>query len=175
MPAFYGNGTLKVGASSASGDSNGLDHMNTDRMASNAIDVVRAFIAAINRRNPAEISALMTDDRTFVDSGGRVLSGRQTMTTGWIGYFRMFPDYEIRVASVFADNQRVAVFGSAAGTYNGKRGLVSENRIEMPAAWQAIVTDGKIKHWQVYADWTEGCRIIDEDQRTGRNRALGSA
>jgi limonene-1,2-epoxide hydrolase len=147
--------------------------MSADSMPSKAIDVVRAFIAAINRRNPAEISALMTDDHTFVDSGGRIVSGRQTMITGWTGYFRMFPDYEIRIDSVLADDQRVAVFGLAAGTFNGKRGLVPENRIEMPAAWQAIVTDGKIKHWQVYADWTEGCRIMAEDQRTDQNGTPG--
>jgi len=61
----------------------------------------------------------------------------------------------------------VAAFGSAAGTYNGKRGLVPENRIEMPAAWKAIVENGKIKFWQVYADWTEGYKIINEDNEKG--------
>jgi predicted ester cyclase len=137
-------------------------------MTPNAIDVVRAFVTAINHRDPAEISALMTDDHTFVDSRGTVVSGRETMATGWVGYFQMFPDYQIRIDSVLATDQRVAAFGWAAGTFNGKRGLVPANRIEMPAAWQAIVTDGKIKHWQVYADWTEGYRIIDEDKRTGQ-------
>ena len=55
----------------------------------------------------------------------------------------------------------------AFGTFNGKRGLVPENRIKMPAAWKAMVANGKIKHWQVYADWTEGCRIIEEDKKAG--------
>jgi hypothetical protein len=94
------------------------------------------------------------------------------MATGWAGYFRMFPDYEIGVDSILADGALVAVFGLASGTYNGNRGLVPENRIEMPAAWKAIVADGKIKHGQVYADWTEGGRIIDEDKRTGRTGTL---
>ena len=39
------------------------------------LNVVEAFIAAINRRRPSEISELMTEDHTFVDSGGRVESG----------------------------------------------------------------------------------------------------
>jgi limonene-1,2-epoxide hydrolase len=133
-------------------------------MTSNEINVVKAFIAAINRRNPSAISDLMTEDHTFVDSAGRIESGRENMTAGWEGYFRMFPDYEIQVESILGDKALVAVFGSASGTYNGKRGLVPENRIEMPAAWKAIVANGKIKHWQVYADWTEGCRIIAEDK-----------
>jgi hypothetical protein len=67
------------------------------------------------------------------------------------------------------------VFGLAAGTYNGKRGLVPANRIEMPAAWQAVVAGDRIKIWQVYADWTAGCKIIDEDQRTGPTGAPGRA
>ena len=136
-------------------------------MISNEIKVVKAFIVAINRRDPSAISGLMTEDHTFVDSAGRIESGRENMTAGWEGYFRTFPDYEIRIESILGDKALVAVFGSAFGTYNGKRGLVSENRIEMPAAWKAIMANGKIKLWQVYADWTEGCRTIDEDKETG--------
>jgi hypothetical protein len=79
----------------------------------------------------------------------------------------MFPDYTILVETILADHQLVAVFGSASGTYNGKRGLVPENRIEMPAAWRALVQNGKVKRWQVYADWTEGTRTIAEDNAVG--------
>ena len=131
------------------------------------IDVVEAFIAAINRRIPSQISCLMAEDHTFVDSGGRSLSGRENMTAAWQEYFRMFPDYRIQVQSIMGDSALVAVFGSASGTYNGKRGLVPENRIEMPAAWRAMVENGKVKLWQVYADWTEGSRIINEDKEMG--------
>jgi steroid delta-isomerase-like uncharacterized protein len=132
-------------------------------MAAKSIHAVKAFIAAINRRSPEEIAALMTEDHVFVDSAGTVVSGRADMAAGWETYFRMFPDYEIRVERILADGALVAAFGSAAGTYNGKRGLVPANRIEMPAAWQAIVSNGKVKRWQVYADWTKGTRIIEED------------
>jgi len=135
-------------------------------MTSKEINVVKDFVTAINRRNPAEISELMTEGHTFIDSTGRIESGRGNMTAGWAAYFRMFPDYEIHVESILGDQALVAVFGSACGTYNGKRGLVPENRIEMPAAWKALVADGKIKLWQVYADWTEGYRIIEEDKQT---------
>jgi len=121
-------------------------------MTSNEIKVVEAFIAAINRRAPSEISSLMTEDHTFIDSGGTVQSGRENMTAGWEQYFRMFPDYKIEVESILGDKALVAVFGSASGTYDGKRGLVPENRIEMPAAWKAVVENGKIKLWQVYTD-----------------------
>jgi ketosteroid isomerase-like protein len=134
-------------------------------MNSHEIKVVEAFIAAINRHDLAELSNLMTEDHTFVDSAGRNQSGRENMTAGWKAYFQMFPDYEIHVEKWLADNALVAVFGSASGTYNGTRGLVAENRITMPAAWRALVENGKIRLWQVYADWTQGCKTIEEDKR----------
>jgi limonene-1,2-epoxide hydrolase len=130
------------------------------------INTVKALIAAINQRNPSEISSMMTEDHVFIDSAGNVAEGREKMTTGWKKYFQMFPDYEIKVENILAEKTLVAIFGSASGTFHGKRGLVPENRIEMPAAWKAIVVNGKIKLWQVYADWTEGQRIIHEDQES---------
>lgn len=136
-------------------------------MTRNETDVVRAFIAAINSRSAQEISDLMTEDHTFLDSRGTVESGREKMAAGWRTYLRMFPDYTIRVEAIVGQGELVAVFGSASGTYNGKRGLVPENKIEMPAAWRAVVQDGKVKRWQVYADWTAGMRTIAEDEATG--------
>ena len=128
------------------------------------IDVVKSFIAAINQRDVTQLSELMTEDHTFVDSGGTVVTGRDTMAAGWGQYYQMFPDFKIEIENILEGNGLIAVFGSTSGTYNGKRGLVPENRIEMPAAWKAIVEVGKIKHWQVYTDWTEGSKIIEEDQ-----------
>jgi len=135
-------------------------------MSSIETNVVNAFIEAINRHNPSELSALMTEDHTFVDSAGSTQSGREKMIAGWGEYFRMFPDYTIRVDRMMNDNAVVAVFGSASGTYNGKRGLVPENRIAMPAAWKAVIENGKVKYWQVYTDWTEGVRIINHDKES---------
>jgi len=132
-------------------------------MTASARDIVTEFIAAINRRSASELGALMTEDHTFVDSTGRIQAGREGMIAGWEQYFRMFPDYRIQVESMLEHESIVAVFGSAAGTYNGRRGIVPENRIEMPAAWKAVVADGRVRIWQVYADWTEGWRIIDAD------------
>ena len=136
-------------------------------MESKEISIVRDFIAAINQGNAAQLSNLMTVDHTFVDSQGTIDSGRENMMKGWKEYFRMFPDYKVEIQSILQDGNLVAAFGSASGTYNGRRGLVPENRIEMPAAWRVIVENGKIKVWQVYADWTKGYNIINEDKESG--------
>ena len=129
--------------------------------------VVAAFIAAINRHDPAALAELMSEDHTFIDPVGRRVSGRKEMIEGWKAYFAMFPDYEILVDTTLTDNGAIAIFGSVSGTYNGKRGLVPKNRIAMPAAWKANVADGKVKRWQVYCDWTEGVRIIEENKKSG--------
>lgn len=136
-------------------------------MNSTEIDVVKAFIAAINKGDLSELSNLMTEDHTFVDSGGRIQSGRDSMTAGWEEYFRMFPDFKIKVESMLHDGFVVAVFGSTTATYNGRRGLVPENRVGGPAAWKATVEGAKVKSWQVYADWTEDWKVINTDQEMG--------
>jgi len=138
-------------------------HGARNTMISNEIKVVEAFIAAINGHDLSELSNLLTEDHTFIDAAGKSHSGRATMTAGWKQYFHMFPDYEIHIEGLLGDKALVAVFGSASGTYNGKRGLIAANKIAMPAAWKALVENGKIKLWQVYADWTEGSKIIEED------------
>jgi ketosteroid isomerase-like protein len=128
-------------------------------------DVVAAFIAAINRHDLAALADLMSEDHTFIDSLGGRVSGRKEMTTGWKAYFAMFPEFKILVDTTLNDRGTVAVFGSVSGTYNGKRGPIPKNRIAMPAAWKANVADGEVKLWQVYCDWTEGMRIIEEDKK----------
>lgn len=134
-------------------------------MSSDNIKTVEAFIEAINQRDPYKISALTTDDYTFIDSSGYVDTHRENIIYGWKGFFEMFPDYRIKVDEIITDGNIVALFGSAFGTYNGKRGLIPENRIGMPAAWKAIVENGKIKLWEVYTDWAEGEKIIEEDEK----------
>jgi hypothetical protein len=43
----------------------------------------------------------------------------------------------------------------------------------MPAAWRVVVENGKIRLWQVYADWTAASQIIAADRRTpDRSRSV---
>jgi ketosteroid isomerase-like protein len=116
------------------------------------IDVARAFAAAINRRKPQEISALMTEDHTFVDSLGHRVEGRRTMEAGWAGYFRMVPDYSITIAETFTAGDTVIMLGTAQGTYSAAGELLDTNRWSTPAAWRAQIRDSLIYEWRVYAD-----------------------
>lgn len=131
------------------------------------ITVCQAFIGAINRHSVDDLRELMSEDHVFVDSQDRPVSGRDAMLAAWVAYFGMFPDYEIEADTIIASGNIVAIFGHASGTFSGKRGPVPEARIRMPAAWRATVSDGKMKVWQVYADWSEGVKVIERETQNG--------
>lgn len=134
-------------------------------METKEIRIVQMFNNAINEGDIDTLSSLMTDNHTFIDSAGTVISGAEKAAEGWKRFFAMFPDYKNNFENIFQKGNMVIAVGSACGTYKGHRGLVPENRIEMPAAWKAIVENEKIKEWQVYADWTKGWKIIEEDKK----------
>ena len=138
-------------------------------METKEIRIVQTFNNAINEGNVELLSSLMTEDHTFIDASGAAHSGVKEMTEGWKDFFRMFPDYKNNFESILQDGNLVVALGTACGTYNGNRGLVPENRIDWKAAWKAIVENDKIKLWQVYADWSEGIKIIEEDQKADKS------
>ena len=145
-----------------------------------SIEVVLQFEKLINSRNAEAITAFMTADGVFIDSLGNRIQGAEKLRFAWTGYFKMVPDYSISHSEIFAEGNTVAVFGSAQGTFSkgeagsraepadqsagatgrmdhslaGRSGAtkIEENVWKTPAAWRAVVKDGKIALWQVYAD-----------------------
>jgi uncharacterized protein (TIGR02246 family) len=118
----------------------------------NPIEAVLQFEQAINAHNPDAICSLMAADGEFIDSLGNRVQGTEKLRSAWAGYFKMVPDYSISHAEIFADGNTVAVFGSAQGTFSKDGSLAKENFWKNPAAWLAVVKDGRISKWQVYAD-----------------------
>jgi predicted ester cyclase len=138
-------------------------------METKEIRIVKTFNNAINEGNVELLSSLMTEDHTFIDASGAAHSGVKEMTEGWKDFFRTFPDYKNNFEIILQDGNLVVAIGTACGTYNGNRGLIPENRIKWSAAWKAIVENDKIKLWQVYTDWTEAMKIIEEDQKADKS------
>ena len=132
------------------------------------IRVVRLFNEAINNHDIEALSSLMTSDHKFIDPGGGVTIGQETMKEGWKGFFQMFPDYRNEIHEFLQNGCTVMAHGRAFGTYNGKHGPVPENKITMPAAWRAVVQDGLICQWQVFADWSEAGKTIEENERANQ-------
>jgi hypothetical protein len=80
------------------------------------------------------------------------------MRQGWAGYVRMFPDYRVSHTDVFAGV--VAACGCAEGTLAVRGELPKENHWNAPAARRAVVRDGLIAEWQVYADNQSARKIM---------------
>jgi ketosteroid isomerase-like protein len=110
-----------------------------------AARVFERFVAAINRHEVKDLTALMTADHAFIDSAGNLTRTAASMEAGWRGYFAMCPDYWIRPDHLLAERGEVLAAGEAGGTIDG----VSWRT---PAAWMAVIRDGRIAEWRVFAD-----------------------
>ncbi|HKP35706.1 MAG TPA: nuclear transport factor 2 family protein [Pyrinomonadaceae bacterium] len=109
---------------------------------------IQAFIDCINAHDVDGLAELMSDAHTFIDAQGNEVNGREKMVPGWRGYFEWFPDYLIEVTDVFENGNTSAMFGFAGGSFKGKQ---SESW-RLPAAWKAVVHEGRVTLWQVIAD-----------------------
>jgi ketosteroid isomerase-like protein len=117
-----------------------------------ALETVLEFEQAINARDVESICALLPHDSVFIDSLGNRVEGIDNIRAAWHGYFGMVSDYSISHSEIFAQGNHVAVFGSAQGTLSRGGALSRENFWQTPAAWHAVVNDGRIVLWQVFAD-----------------------
>jgi ketosteroid isomerase-like protein len=115
-------------------------------------ETVQRFIDQINAHDVEGLSVLLTPDHRFIDSLGSVIVGRETMREGWRQYFQMVPDCHIEITHAFTDAGEVALLGSAGGTYARDEQMKPTDAWQTPAAWHAVVRDGLIAEWQVYAD-----------------------
>lgn len=118
-------------------------------------DVVRTalrFVNEINRHDVDAILALVSDDHLLVDALGREVRGRDRLRDAWSGYFALFPDYRIVIEDHMQSGLVVGLFGSASGTLSVDGVLAPSGRWKIPAAWRAVVRDGRIERWQVCAD-----------------------
>ena len=113
--------------------------------------IIHNFVDAINEHNVDKICTLMTDNHKFIDSQGNEVVGKEKMRAGWIGYFRWFPDYKIEITDMFLKGDTVAALGFASATFQGLTDRKG-NYWHLPASWKAVIKNGKIYLWQVYAD-----------------------
>jgi ketosteroid isomerase-like protein len=123
-----------------------------DGVPASSIEVVLEFEQLINSHNAEAVCGLCTADSVFIDSLGNRMEGAQKLRAAWEGYFKMVPDYTISHSEVFANGDTVAMFGSAQGTFSKNGQLRNEDFWKTPAGWRAVVKDGKIAVWQVFAD-----------------------
>jgi uncharacterized protein (TIGR02246 family) len=118
----------------------------------NATHPAQRFVESINSHDVDAIAALLTSDHRFVDSLGNVTEGREALRAGWRQYFHMVPDYKIEIERALADGPHVVLLGVAGGTYTPDGTLHARNAWSTPVALHALIHEGLIAEWQVYAD-----------------------
>ena len=128
------------------------------------VETVLECIERINQRDAARLAALMTEDHVFRDALGHAVRGRENMHAGWLGYYKMCPDYWVSHETVFANGPQVAVFGEAGGTIARDGKLGPKNQWRIPAAWLAVVENDLVKEWRVYADNKPVYDILAKDK-----------
>jgi ketosteroid isomerase-like protein len=111
----------------------------------NPIEITLSFLSAINQHDVEKMLSLMTPTHAFVDSLGNRITGKPQMHRAWTGYFAICPDYAISHEAIAQSGVTVLASGQAGGTIRGQTWSV-------PAAFKAVVVDGLVDHWQVYAD-----------------------
>ena len=116
------------------------------------VQLAQRFVECINAHDVDGLAALMSPDHRFIDSLGAEANGVNAMREGWRAYYRMVPDYRIDVEQAFVEGPQVILVGSAHGTYSRDGSLHAADRWSMPAAWRALIRDGRVAEWQVYAD-----------------------
>ncbi|MCI0449695.1 MAG: Type 1 glutamine amidotransferase-like domain-containing protein [Chlorobi bacterium] len=127
-----------------------------------SINIVKEYIKKINEHDVEAIVNMMSEDHTFIDSLGINTNGRENMRAAWDTYLTFFPDYTVQIRDIISKNGMVAVFGTAKGTLATGGRLLDENKFEIPASWTAVVKDGKIAKWRVYADNEPVRKLIEK-------------
>lgn len=107
---------------------------------------VLQFNKAINRQDIEALSALMSDDHTFIDSDDVTHSGKETMVEGWDDFFNAYPDYRNHFSMVESRYNLVLVIGYST---------CSHEPLDGPALWTATVEDDLVTEWRVYLDTCE--------------------
>lgn len=115
--------------------------------------VALRFVNEINRHDVEALVALLSDDHVFVDVAGRELRGRERVRDAWRAYFARYPDYRIAIDSHVDAGVVVGLFGTATGTCPAGT-PDAHAKFKIPAAWRAVVRDGRVERWQVYCDAT---------------------
>jgi hypothetical protein len=125
--------------------------------------IVNRFVKAINDHDVNEIVNLMSEDHIFIDSMDNKSVGKKGMTEAWKGYYELFPDYKIEISDIVENESVIGLFGYVNATYKNLINDLNSNLWRTPASWKAIVENNKIKHWQVFCDYSGLFKIIEKN------------
>jgi ketosteroid isomerase-like protein len=102
------------------------------------------FVAAVNAHDPDRMSALVTEDFTYIDSWREGVTGRERVIEGARMLFASDPGFAIEVESASYSDP----FALMRGWVNSANPEVGRRR----AVWRARCEEGRIAEWQAWAE-----------------------
>jgi ketosteroid isomerase-like protein len=108
--------------------------------------VALLFNAAINRRDLDGLTAIMTEDHSFVDTANHRTRGIDAVRAAWSSFFTAFPDYRNVFTTLHRRGDTVLVLGSSE---------CSEPALRGAAVWSALIRGDRVAEWRVYDDTPE--------------------
>jgi len=99
------------------------------------------FNEYINNQDIKALSGLMTENHTFIDREDEVTRGKESMTKGWIEFFKSFPDYRNTFTRVESKDDLVILIGYATWS----KGSQPDHAI-----WTAKIEGDLIAEWRIY-------------------------
>ncbi len=102
--------------------------------------VALRFNDRINQQDLEGLVELMTDDHTFIDSGGKITKGKDTMKDRWREFFKKYPDYRNNFTSVTVQDNVVVMIGYSSCSFKP---------LEGPSIWTAKIRGGRVSEWKV--------------------------
>jgi ketosteroid isomerase-like protein len=119
-----------------------------------ARDVAVEFNNAISSRDLSRLEERMTEDHTLVTGAGDPVSGKEACIDAWRQFFGLLPDYRNVFERVWSVGQVVRMRG---------RSVCTDERLNGPAIWKAVVKGTRIDEWHVDEDTPEGRRRLGHD------------
>ena len=110
------------------------------------------FNQYINNQNIQGLSGLMTEDHVFVDRKGHIDKGKDTMTKGWIEFFKSFPDYKNTFERVQSQGNLVVLYGYATWENGADPDYV---------IWIARIENDLVAEWRIYDDTEENKKLFN--------------
>jgi len=99
------------------------------------------FNERINQQDLEGLAELMTDDHAFIDSGGSVTKGKDSMIQSWRYFFEKYPDYRNELTHVMVQDNVVVMVGYSRCSY---KPLDGSN------VWTAKIRGERVSEWRVY-------------------------
>ena len=119
-----------------------------------ARDVAGEFNNAISSRDLSRLGELMTEDHRLITGTGDPVIGKEACISAWRQFFEVLPDYRNVFERVWSVGEVVRMRG---------RSVCTDERLNGPAIWKAVVEGPRISEWHVDEDTREGRRRLGHD------------